>query len=472
VLREVLHSNLPPKGSPMNRIKQVSRGFGTGGEYILYWMQQSQRVYYNHALNFAIQKANEEKRPLLVLFVLTDSFPDAEASHYVFMLEGLLEVRDELEKQGIPFIFRKGDPVSIVSDFAQKASCVVFDRGYLRIQKAWRNAIRDRVEKPIYQVESDVVVPVETASNKREYMARTLRPKIHNSLKEILYSVDYQGDKTKIETKIGIEGSELSETSFTGEIKVEDVLEEYRKQARKGRFQGGHSAAVEHFRTFVKEKLPFYSEKANHPGFENVSLMSPYLHFGQISPLELIDIIREEHDPDKPFVQDYLEQLIVRRELAVNFVHYTEDYDSLEALPDWAKKTLNDHAGDKRAYLYTFEELEHGRTHDEDWNACMKEMRETGFMHGYMRMYWGKKIIEWTDSPETAFKTILTLNNCYFLDGRDPVSYASILWLFGLHDQAWQERKIFGKIRYMNQAGLHRKFDMGKYRKRVMRPYV
>jgi deoxyribodipyrimidine photo-lyase len=440
----------------VDRVKQLSRGFGSDGEYILYWMQQSQRVFYNHALNFAISKANENHQPLLVLFVLTNDFLQAEDSHYVFMLEGLLEVQEELQKRGITFIIRQGDPVDIVSDFARLASIVVFDRGYLRIQKSWRNHIRDHIEKPIYQVESDVVIPVETASDKREYMARTLRPKIHAVLK----------DEVEIEVEIEVEPREISETYFTGE--VEEVLEKYREKAKKTRFTGGHSKAVDQFRNFVKEKLPSYSDKSNNPGYENVSLMSPYLHFGQISPLELIHLIQEQYDLNEPFVRDYLEQLIVRRELAMNFVHYTENYDSLDALPDWAQKTLEEHAKDTREYLYTFEELEQGKTHDEDWNTCMEEMRETGFMHGYMRMYWGKKIIEWTESPEIAYDTLIKLNNRYFLDGRDPVSYASILWLFGLHDQAWKERPIFGKIRYMNQAGLHRKFNMKNYERRMM----
>jgi len=430
----------------------------------LYWMQQSQRIRCNHALNFAIEKANEEKLPLCVLFVLTDNFPDAEVAHYVFMLEGLIEVRDKLSKRGISFFIKKGDPVHIVTDYSKNAFCLVFDTGYLRIQKEWRNAIRDRVEKNIYQVESDVVVPVETASSKREYMARTLRPKIWNSLKDILKDIDYQED----EAEVKIENETQIEVKEGGtDLNLRDVLEGYRKKARKVRFRGGHSAAVELFRQFLYTKLIKYSDRSNHPEDENISLMSPYLHFGQISPIELIVMTADKYDLNEPFVQDYLEQLIVRRELAINFVHYTEDYDSLDTLPDWAKMTLREHTGDKREYLYTYEEMEQGKTHDTDWNACMKEMRETGFMHGYMRMYWGKKIIEWTENPETAYRTIIKLNNKYFLDGRDPVSYASVLWLFGLHDQAWQERPVFGKIRYMNSSGLNRKFDMGKYRKRV-----
>ena len=430
---------------------------------MLYWMQQSQRVHYNHALNFAIAKSIEVKLPLHVLFVLTDEFPDAESAHYVFMLEGLIEVRDALAKLGIPFFLEIGNPIDVVSRFSIKASSIVFDKGYLRIQKAWRNAIREKVEKSIYEVESDVAVPVEMASNKREYMARTLRPKILNCFKDVLKDIDNQ----IVETDDLIMNYRQTHIPKHSVCDIEDVLKKYRRNARNVRFIGGHSMAVYQFEVFLEHKLPKYSEKSNHPEDECVSLISPYLHFGQISPLELIGMTGHKYDFDDLFVRDFLEQLVVRRELAVNFVHYTENYDSLDSLPDWAKKTLEDHRYDRREYMYSYEEFEDGITHDPYWNACMKEMRETGFIHGYMRMYWGKKIMEWSGSPEIAYNTILSLNNKYFLDGRDPVSYTSVLWLFGLHDQAWQERPVFGKIRYMNAAGLKRKFDIENYVERV-----
>ena len=163
----------------------------------------------------------------------------------------------------------------------------------------------------------------------------------------------------------------------------------------------------------------------------------------------------------------YLEQLIVRRELAMNFAHYAENYDSYKCIPQWAQKTLKEHRSDRREFIYTRKQLENAETHDEYWNAAMREMKVTGFMHNYMRMYWGKKILEWSKTPQYAFKTTLAINNKYFLDGRDPNSYTGVAWVYGVHDRAWSERPIFGKIRYMTASGLERKCDIQGYVKKI-----
>jgi deoxyribodipyrimidine photo-lyase len=163
----------------------------------------------------------------------------------------------------------------------------------------------------------------------------------------------------------------------------------------------------------------------------------------------------------------YLEELVVRRELAINFVYYTPDYDTYSCLPAWARQTLAEHKQDKRQFLYTATQLENAATHDPYWNAAMLEMKHTGFMHNYIRMYWGKKILEWSRTPEQAFKTTLAINNKYFIDGRDPNSYAGVAWTFGMHDRAWKERPVFGKVRYMAASGLERKCDIRAYVKKV-----
>ena len=195
--------------------------------------------------------------------------------------------------------------------------------------------------------------------------------------------------------------------------------------------------------------------------------MSPYLHFGQISPLDLALAVKESNAPAADR-DAYLEELIVRRELAKNFVwHSRGDYDSYKTLPDWAQQTLAEHRDDDRPHRYTRPQLEAGQTHDEYWNAAMREMRETGFMANYLRMYWGKKILEWCNTPEYAYQTTLYLNDKYFIDGRDPNSYSNVGWVYGLHDRPWTERPVFGKIRYMNKNGLDRKFDMARYVKFV-----
>ena len=174
--------------------------------------------------------------------------------------------------------------------------------------------------------------------------------------------------------------------------------------------------------------------------------------------------VKQAADADR---RAYLEELIVRRELAANFVEFESRYDDYACLPGWARATLDAHRADRRPHIYTREQLESARTHDRYWNAAMREMRDTGFMHNYMRMYWAKKILEWSSDPAAAFRTVLHLNNKYFLDGRDANSYANVAWVFGLHDRPWPERPVFGKVRYMNAKGLERKFDMAAYLRAV-----
>jgi deoxyribodipyrimidine photo-lyase len=233
-------------------------------------------------------------------------------------------------------------------------------------------------------------------------------------------------------------------------------------------FRGGTARAKQMLERFITQSLPVYAEHSNQPQTDDVSMLSPYLHFGQISPLYVA--WRIEHSAAPRAAKDaYLEQLIVRRELAINFVWFTPDYDRFTCLPDWARQSLRQHAADPREYLYSREQFERAGTHDPYWNAAMREMLATGFMHNYMRMYWGKKILEWSASPEQAFETALHLNNKYFIDGRDPNSYAGVAWIFGRHDQAWKERPVFGKTRYMNANGLRRKCDIEAYVAKVDR---
>lgn len=229
-------------------------------------------------------------------------------------------------------------------------------------------------------------------------------------------------------------------------------------------FRGGTSAAKEYLQVFLKKKLDYFAQRRNDPTEDSLSHLSPYLHFGQISPLYVALKVLETNSPGK---ETFLEELIIRRELSMNFVFYNHQYDSFGGLPEWAKKALKEHQKDKKPYLYSLEELEAARTHDPYWNAAQKEMALTGKMHGYMRMYWGKKIIEWSKDPEDAFRHALYLNNKYELDGRDPNSFAGVAWCFGKHDRPWAERPIFGKVRFMNDKGLERKFEIEKYVEKI-----
>ncbi len=435
------------------RIKKLNDHPYREGDYVLYWMQASPRSHFNHALEYAINQANRLKKPLLAYFGITDNFPEANERHYHFLLEGLRETQILLGDRGIKLIIRLCSPPDGVIELAENASMVITDRGYLRIQREWVQKVISNIHCPFHQVETNVVVPVETASPKDEYSAATLRKKINKRLDDFLVPLQ----KRVIEKKsldIPVDSVSLDDLDII--IKTIGVDSKV-KPANK--FAGGNSSALIFLNDFLKNKLHKFGER-NDPSQDYTSHMSPYLHFGQISPLYIaLEVLNTNSVGTSP----YLDELIVRRELAMNLVFYNENYDNLDCLPEWAQKTLNKHRKDNREYTYSFEEFENAKTHDPYWNAAQKEMMFTGKMHGYMRMYWGKKIIEWTSDPEEAYTIALTLNNKYELDGRDPNGYAGVSWCFGKHDRAWKERDIFGKIRYMNANGLRRKFKIDNY---------
>ena len=431
------------------------------GDYVLYWMQQSQRAEHNPALEHAARRANQHGRPLLVGFGLMDDYPEANARHYRFMLEGLAEVASVLERRGIHFILRRGAPDAVAIELARKALLVVCDRGYLRHQKTWRRTVADEAGCRVEQVEADVVVPVDTASDKREYAARTLRPKLQRHLDEYLVDLN----TTAVEhdaTRLSNGGEDLSDLDT-----LLDRLNIDRSVAPVDDFRGGTGEAKRVFRHFLDRRFSSYQANRNQPQTDDVSHMSKYLHFGQISPVWLALHVPEAVPESNENRDAFIEELVVRRELAINFCEFEPDYDSYSCLPEWARTTLAEHRDDPRPHHYTRAQLEAAETHDRYWNAAMREMVDTGYMHNYMRMYWGKKILEWTNTPEYAFRTTLYLNNKFFLDGRDPNSFASVTWIFGNHDCGWTEREVFGKVRYMNAAGLERKCDIQGYVEKV-----
>jgi deoxyribodipyrimidine photo-lyase len=439
------------------RVQRLNDESIRGGAYVLYWMQSSQRTRFNHALEHAIDRANELRLPVVVGFGLTDDYPGANARHYAFMLDGLRDVAAGCERRGVAFVIRRGSPETVAVDLAADAALVVCDRGYLRHQKRWREHVALHAGCPVVQVESDVVVPVETASDKQEFAARTIRPKILRQRDRFLVPPE--------PTRVRVAGAKLelrSDVDASAPTAVLESLEVDHTVGISRRFAGGEVEGHARLKRFVRDTLADYPEGRREPGRAGTSMLAAYLHFGQLSPVEIALAVRDAEAPE-PAKEAYLEELIVRRELAVNFVHYQSKYDEFAALPEWARKTLRAHRRDKREYVYPREQLEGARTHDEYWNAAQREMNLTGYMHNSMRMYWGKKIIEWKRTPEEAFADALYLNDKYFLCGRDPNGYANVAWLFGLHDRPWGERAVFGAVRYMNAAGLRRKFDMDAY---------
>jgi deoxyribodipyrimidine photo-lyase len=440
------------------RIKILNSKETKRGRYILYWMQASQRAGWNHALEYAVQKANGLNQPLVVFFGITNRFPEANERHYAFMLEGLRETQQALEQKGIQMVIQPRSPEKGVADMAGEASLVVTDRGYLRIQRQWREAVARKIDVPLVQVESDVIIPIEETSDKEEFAAATIRPKILRKLG--VYLIPVREDLPKRDSL----GMAFDSVSIDDLTKAIASLSIDRTVGRVDGLHGGTKEAERYLDDFIDHKLDHFAELRNDPNLDTLSNMSPYLHFGQISPLPIALRISRAASPGK---EAYLEELIVRRELSMNYVFYNPQYDSFEGLPEWTRKTLLDHRKDVREYTYTLKDLEGEKTHDPYWNAAQKEMRVTGKMHGYMRMYWGKKILEWSRTHEEGFKNALSLNNKYELDGRDPNGFTGVAWCFGKHDRPWGERKIFGKVRYMNAAGLKRKFDIEGYVRKV-----
>ncbi len=445
-------------GLQPERVRELNDQDVRDGPYVLYWLQSSQRAEFNHALEYALGRANELDKPLLVAFGLMDDYPEANLRHYHFMLEGLQDVEQALKKRKIGFVLQRGAPDEVALKLARDAALVVCDRDYLRLQRRWRERLADEAPCSVVQVESNVVVPVELASGKKEHAARTLRPRLTRHLQRFLVELPPLEPKHP-SLELDVPGEDLSNLDgLLKRLKLEQQIPPV------SLFRGGTAAAKEVLKAFLTT-FGGYAKNRNQPQTSDVSHMSKYLHYGQISPVYVaLEVRKAGANTD---TETYLEELIVRRELPMNFVYYEPDYDRYSALPEWARKTLAEHRGDAREYVYTREQLEDAGTHDPYWNAAMRELRFTGYMHNYMRMYWGKKILEWSETPETAFETTLHLNNTYFLDGRDANSFANVAWVFGQHDRGWTERAVLGKVRYMSAGGLERKADPEGYVKKV-----
>lgn len=442
---------------------------GTGKhkpEYVLYWAQMNRRVEHNHALAYAISLANQLELPVLFYEALGCTYPQANDRIHQFVVEAVPETERRAKALGLGYVFylrkHKTDPNDTLYKLAAKAAAVVTD-DYPSFIAVWHNAsVPTKLDIPYFAVDASCVVPM-NLFEKREYGAYTIRPKIQKILAKHLRPVELEKVKVRWELptpRIHTHVTDDNVAKLVAECDIDHTV------APSTEYRGGRLIVEKQLQHFLKANLARYDKDRNDPASHATSDMSPYLHFGQISALELALAVQDyaaDHDID---ASAYLEELIVRRELAFNFARFTCDlpnHGGLNSLPDWAQKTLAKHDKDARDSIYTPKELETARTHDTLWNATQKELLLRGKIHGYYRMYWGKKIIEWSRSHEQAFDTMVHLHDRYALDGRDPNTYTNILWCFGLHDRPWTERPIFGMIRWMSLEGMKRKTGVDAY---------
>ncbi len=440
------------------------------GEYVLYWMQMTQRTRFNFALQFAIDQANRYRVPLIVYHGLNEDYPHASDRFHTFILQGVQALYKSFKKLGISYGFYlvHGKKQPALQQLMKKSVCVISDDYPSFVTPHFNRAAAEFCPVSYVVVDSCTTVPMRYFS-KQEWSAATLRSKIHKVLPEALEEVTYSPIHKKISFSYPdyFLPPDFDVAKEVAKLQIDHTVEPTS-------MHGGETAAQEQLNSFINHDLDTYDATKDDPTLQRTSKLSAYLHFGMISPIDIAlqvlhhkklsvtRLLKSLITPDALTV--FLEELIVRRDLAYNFCHCNKKHATFQGIPSWAKKTLKEHQKDQRPNLYTLERLEQGQTHDPFWNAAQLEMVVSGRMHGHMRMYWCKQLLTWTKRPEEAFKIAVHLNDKYQLDGRDPNGYAGIAWaLGGLHDRPWFVKPIFGQVRMMNRSGLERKYNMQRY---------
>jgi deoxyribodipyrimidine photo-lyase len=453
------------------RVRQLNEaGWGAEGRYVLYWAQMNRRVESNHALAHAVELANQRDLPVLFYEGLTCSYPNANDRLHTFLLQGVPETGKRLDRLGIGYVFylrrRTADPDDAVYRLAGNAAALVTDDYPVFIPRQHNSRVPPKLKIPYFAVDSSCIVPM-AHFEKQEYAAYTIRPKIRRVLSDYLRPVPPIAPKKRYSGPVPDFHTTVTESNIAKLVASCEIDHSVPPSVD---YQGGRAAAEQRLKHFLNNNLRRYAKLNREPSARATSGLSPYLHFGYIASLEVALAVRKYANDHGWIADEFLEELIARRELAFNFARFSPKSDSLEALPAWAQATLQKHARDRREYIYSRAQFEHAETHDVLWNATQHELLTRGTIHGYYRMYWGKKIIEWSRTHEEALETMIYLHDRYALDGRDPNTYANILWCFGLHDRPWSERPVFGTVRYMSLDGMRRKTDVDAYIRQVMAP--
>lgn len=431
--------------------------------YVLYWAQMNRRVDANHGLLHACDIANALGLPVLYYEGLTCSYQYANDRLHTFVLEGVPETARRLKKTGIGYVFylrpKKDSPNDVLYQLAENAAAIVTDDYPTFIARQHNASVPAKLKIPYYAVDSSCIVPMSQITA-RQYGAYTIRPRITRILPKYLVHPGEPKVKKHWTAAIPHFHTEVQDGKIADLVKSCDIDHSVPPSPS---FTGGRLAAEKLLDFFLETNLKRYDRDRNDPPRHATSHMSPYLHFGQISSLEIALAVKEYAAKHHLMANGYLEELIVRRELAFNYARFVDNPQDLANLPDWARETMKKHAKDKRDPLYSPREMERAETYDDLWNATQKEMVLRGKIHGYYRMYWGKKILEWSRGYQPAVDFMIDQHGRYALDGRDPNTYTNVLWCFGLHDRAWGERPIFGKLRFMSGDSTKRKSNAKAY---------
>ena len=426
------------------------------GACVVYWMQRAHRGVDNPALDVAVGVANALKKPVVAFLAPIPFYPHANLRHYRFLNEGIADIAQALDQKNIGFIFRRYPDHSLVKFCGEvKAAMVVGDENPMREPENWRRIATKKLRVPLWTVDADVIVPSKLLE-KAQYAAHTIRPRLQAQVKTYLVPSQNLRAEVRWRKPRGVE-------SLTPAVDITEGWRLDRTVQPVSNWRGGTSEGLRLMREFVEDKLNGYGTQRNKPETDRTSRLSPYLHFGHISPITLAIAVQKAEAP-KADKEAFLNQIITWRELSVNLVRYDQNYDNFECGEPWAHRTLAKHAKDSRPVVYPEKQMENAETHDELWNAAQTQMVQKGWMHNYMRMYWGKKILEWSRTPSEAHRIAVWLNDKYLLDGRDPNGYAGVAWaIVGKFDRPWFERPIFGQIRYMSGASTGKKFNSKEY---------
>ena len=424
------------------------------GRCVVYWMQRSQRGFDNPALDVAVHAANLLKLPVVAFFAPVPYYPNANLRAYAFLNQGIPDISEDLSRRDIGFVLRRYPEHSLVRFCEEvRAALVVGDENPLREPNHWREIAAKKLKVPLWTVDSDVVVPSKLLE-KAQYAARVIRPRLQAHWERFLVKCGNPKAQVKWAPRTLAKNNQ---TNITEGWALD------RSVGPVSSFRGGSQEARRLLKEFVRHKLKGYAERRNKPEIDGSTRLSPYLHFGHIGPLTIALAVKEADAPQED-KDSLFNEMLVWRELAINLAWFNPLYDSFEVAEPWAQRTLMEHACDPRPVVYSERQLENAETHDELWNAAQRQMVNTGWMHNVMRMYWAKKMLEWTPSPALAHRMAVKFNDKYFLDGRDPNGYAGVAWaILGKFDRPWFDRPIFGQIRYMSQASTGKKFDSRKY---------